>query len=143
MPTFLNPVMMRQIIMDHYENPRNKKQPSDKGYISMHMNSANCIDDIDVFLKIANGYIVDACFDGVACTISTSSTDILCDLLKGKTIGDAKYIIEQYLNMISEKKFDESVLDEAIVFINTSKQAARIKCATIGWTAADILLDKK
>ncbi|MFA5283178.1 MAG: SUF system NifU family Fe-S cluster assembly protein [Bacilli bacterium] len=143
MPTFLNPVMMRQIIMDHYENPRNKKQPSSEGYISMHMNSANCIDDIDVFLKIVSGYIVDACFDGVACTISTSSTDIMCDLLKGKTIKDAQYIIEQYLNMISEKQFDESVLDEAIVFVNTSKQAARIKCATIGWTAADSLLDKK
>ena len=33
--------------------------------------------------------------------------------------------------------YDESVLDEAIVFMNTSKQAARIKCATIGWTALD------
>ncbi len=144
MPISLNPTMMRQIIMDHYENPQNKKEPSGPGYISMHMNSLNCIDDIDVFLKVEKDIVVDCCFTGVACTISTASTDIMCNLIKGKTKNDALYIIEQYMNMISEKEFDEKVLDEAIVFINTSKQAARIKCATIGWTAADaILKDKK
>ena len=34
--------------------------------------------------------------------------------------------------MIHEEEYDDTVLDEAIVFMNTSKQAARIKCATIG-----------
>jgi nitrogen fixation NifU-like protein len=45
--------------------------------------------------------------------------------------------------MIHEEKFDEDVLEEAIVFINTSKQAARIRCATIGWNAADEILKDK
>ena len=79
----------------------------------------------------------------MACTISTASTDIMCDLLKGKNIEEAKYIIKQYDNMIHEQPFDEEVLDEAIVFINTSKQAARIRCATIGWNAADAILKGK
>ena len=39
-----------------------------------------------------------------------------------------------------EEEFDESVLDEAIVFVNTSKQAARIKCATIGWDAMEEII---
>ena len=139
MPTLTND-MMRSIIMDHYSNPQNKHQPSKEGYERMHMHSENCIDDIDVFLLIENGVVVDACFDGVACTISTSSTDIMCDLLKGKSIKDARNIIEQYNNMIHEQPFDEEVLDEAIVFINTSKQAARIRCAMIGYNAADKIL---
>ena len=67
----------------------------------------------------------------------------MCDLLKGKTIDEAKNIIKQYDNMIHELPFDEEVLDEAIVFINTSKQAARIRCATIGWNAADKILKDK
>ena len=46
-----------------------------------------------------------------------------------KSKEDANYILNQYENMIFEKEFDDSVLDEAIVFVNTSKQAARIKCA--------------
>ena len=135
--------MMRAIIMDHYSNPVNKKQPPKDGYEKVHMHSANCIDDIDVFLLVENGVVTDACFDGVACAISTSSTDIMCDLLKGKDVERAKYIIDQYHHMIHEEEFDESVLEESLVFINTSKQAARIRCATIGWNAADEILKDK
>ncbi len=135
--------MMRSIIMDHYSNPLNKRTPSKEGYEKMHMHSENCIDDINVYLLIENGVVTDACFDGVACTISTASTDIMCDLLKGKNIADAKNIIQQYDNMIHEKPFDDSILEEAIVFINTSKQAARIRCAMIGYNAADKILGDK
>ncbi len=142
MPT-LTSDMMRQIIMDHYSNPYNKHQPNTDQFIKVHMHSDNCIDDLDIFLLIEGNIVKDACFDGVACTISTSSTDIMCDLLKGKTIDEAKNIIKQYDNMIHELPFDEEVLDEAIVFINTSKQAARIRCATIGWNAADKILKDK
>ena len=142
MPT-LTSDMMRQIIMDHYSNPYNKHQPNTDQFIKVHMHSDNCIDDLDIFLLIEGNLVKDACFDGVACTISTSSTDIMCDLLKGKTIDEAKNIIKQYDNMIHELPFDEEVLDEAIVFINTSKQAARIRCATIGWNAADKILKDK
>ena len=142
MPTLTND-MMRQIIMDHYSNPLNKHQPQSEGFEKMHMHSDNCIDDLDIFLFIENGIVKDACFDGVACTISTASTDIMCDLLKGKNIDEAKNIIAQYNHMIHEEPFDDEVLEEAIVFINTSKQAARIRCATIGYNAAERILKDK
>ena len=132
--------MMRSIIMDHYSNPLNKHQPTSDKFTKVHMHSDNCIDDLDIFLFVENDKVVDACFDGVACTISTASTDIMCDLLKGKTVQEALYAIEQYSKMIHEESFDSEVLDEAVVFINTSKQAARIRCATIGWNAADMIL---
>ena len=135
--------MMRQIIMDHYSNPLNKHQPTFEGFEKVHMHSDNCIDDLDIFLLIENNMVKDACFDGVACTISTASTDIMCDLLKGKNIDEAKNIIAQYNHMIHEEPFDDEVLEEAIVFINTSKQAARIRCATIGYNAADKILKDK
>ena len=142
MPT-LTSDMMRQIIMDHYSNPLNKHLPTSDKFIKVHMHSENCIDDLDIFLLVDNDKVIDACFDGVACTISTASTDIMCDLLKDKEFAKAKYIIQQYDNMIHEQPFDEDVLDEAIVFINTSKQAARIRCATIGWNAAEEILKDK
>ena len=67
----------------------------------------------------------------------------MCDLIKGKTKEEAIYMIEQYNHMMHEEPFDEDVLEEAIVFINTSKQAARIRCATIGWNAASVILEEK
>ena len=135
--------MMRAIIMDHYSNPIHKHEPKSDQYISVHMHSDNCIDDIDVFLLIEDDKVTDACFTGIGCTISTSSTDIMCELLIGKNKQEAFYIMEQYFHMVHEEPFDDSVLDEAIVFVNVSKQAARIRCATIGWNAAKNLLGDK
>ena len=143
MPISLSPMMMRQIIMDHYDNPQHKHAPEGdlSKYEQVHMDSANCIDDIMVYVSLENGVVKDAFFDGVACTISTASTDIMCGLMIGKTFEEAKYIVEQYQNMIHEKEYNEEVLDEAIVFMNTAKQAARIRCATIGWDAFDEILE--
>ena len=63
MPISLTNDMMRQIIMDHYSNPQNKHQPSKEGFEKVHMHSDNCIDDLDIFLQVENGIVVDACFD--------------------------------------------------------------------------------
>ena len=85
--------MMRAIIMDHYEKPRNKRTPNDARYKTMHIDSPNCIDDITVFLLEEDGKISDCSFDGIACTISTASTDIMTELVIGKTTKEALYII--------------------------------------------------
>lgn len=139
----LTPEIMREIIMDHYSSPRHKASPEDAAsYFSTHSSSVNCIDDIDVYLKEENGVIVDALWNGVACAISTASTDILCDLLVGKKKDQALYIIEQYKNMIIGQPYDKDVLDEALAFMNTGKQAARIHCATIGWDAFEKIIEE-
>ena len=139
----ITPQMMREIIMDHYSNPHHKGVPVGDGYEKTHSSAVNCIDDIDVFLKVVDGKVVDAMWEGTACTISTASTDILCEQAIGKTHQEALYMIEQYLKMIDERPYDDSVLDEAIVFMNTGKQAARVHCATIGWTAMKEMLESE
>jgi nitrogen fixation NifU-like protein len=45
--------------------------------------------------------------------------------------------------MIHEIPYDDSVLGDAMVFKNTYKQAARIKCATLGWVGAQQLISKE
>lgn len=52
MPTLIDPALMRQIIMSHYEKPRNKRAVNDPRYLSIRMNSDSCIDDITIFLLI-------------------------------------------------------------------------------------------
>lgn len=142
MPISLDSNMMRQIIMDHYEHPRNKRTINDQRYRKIHMDSVSCIDNIYVYLLIENNIITDVAFDGVACAISTASTSIMTELLKGQTEVDALNIIEQYLAMIHERPYDPDLLGEAIVFMNTHKQAARIKCATLGYMGAKSLLEE-
>ena len=83
------------------------------------MDSETCIDNIDIQAKIENGVIEDISFDGEACAICTSSTSIMTELLIGKTIDEARVIIENYMNMIFEKDYDPEILEEAIAFYNT------------------------
>lgn len=133
-------MMLRSIIMDHYEYPRNHELTNEEGYVKKHMSSASCIDDIEVQLKMNDGKVEDIRFEGTACTIATSSTSIMSELLKGKTPEEVKAIMDQYFGMINGQSFDEDVLQEAVAFCNVGQQANRIKCATIGWRAiADLM----
>lgn len=144
MPTFKdNPILIREIIMDHYEYPRNKKLKNDSSYTRVNLDSESCIDNIDLEVKIEDNIIKDICFDGVACTISTASTSIMSELLKNKTVEEAKNIINNYLAMLHGEEYDENVLEEANAFVNTSKQANRIKCATLSWNGLKEILDKE
>ena len=137
-----NPMILRQIIMDHYEYPHNHELSDDPTYGFVHMASESCIDDITVQALIKHGKVDDVRFDGVACTISTASTSIMSELLVGKTIDEAKRIITEYNAMINMLPFNEEVLQEAVAFHNVGRQANRIKCATIGWKAILQLIDE-
>ncbi len=143
MPISMTNDMMRAIIMDHYTNPLHKHAPNGDGYTNIHMHSDNCIDDIHVYVKFENDKVVDAFFDGIACTISTASTDIMCELIIGKSKKEALYLADQFMKMMEEEDFDELSLDEAVALANTSKQAARIRCATIGWNGVTTLIKEE
>lgn len=132
----------REIMLDHYNNPNNKKTIDDERYRSVHNASESCIDDITVFMLAEDGIIKDVKFDGVGCTICTASTDIMCDLVTDKTFSEAKQIINEYYNMIDEKPFDEDKLEEANAFDTLYQQANRIKCGTIGIHAIEDLINE-
>lgn len=140
MPSLHDPQFLRDIIMDHYQYPRNHGLVDDPSYTKVNMNSSTCIDNIDVQVKLNGNLIEDIRFDGEACAICTSSTSIMSELLKDKTIDEAKHIMHEYFNMIHEQPYDEDVLEEAVAFQNTYKQANRIKCATLGWKAVEKII---
>lgn len=136
-----DPMIMREIIMDHYQNPRNHGLVDDDSYQKVNMDSSTCIDDIDVQAKFNGDVVEDVRFDGEACAICTASTSIMTGLVKGKTKEEAAHIVDNYMHMIYEKEYDPELLEEAIAFKNTHKQANRIKCATLGWTGFLKLLE--
>ena len=137
-----NPMLLRQIIMDHYQYPRNKRVCDHEACLTAHMATVSCIDDIQVQAVIEDGVIKDVCFDGVACTISTASTSILTELMVNKTIAEARELLQLYYDMIALKEVDVEPLEEAVAFINVGKQANRIKCATLGWDGLKQILDE-
>lgn len=125
--------LKRTIILEHYQHPAGKGLIDDDTYKRADMNIESCIDEIHMMAKVEDNVIKDIRFDGEACAISTATTSIMINQLKGKTVTEAKKIIENYNNMIYEKEYDKELLGEAIVFDEIYKQPNRIKCATLAW----------
>ena len=131
----------REIILDNYQNPVNRGLTDDKDYIYQNTNSDSCIDNIDMQLKEEDGIIKDIVFDGEACAICTSATSILIKTLIGKTLEEAKTIINNYKNMINEKKYDEKLLGELIVYDEIYMQPNRKMCALLPSNAIEKILE--
>lgn len=136
--------LRKSIILENYSNPVNKKTVDDKRYKRVNMNSSSCIDNLDFMVLIEDNIIKDAYFDGEACAISTSASSIMMKLIIGKSIDDVLKIIENYENMIEEKPYDDSILEEALAFDEIHKQANRKKCALLPFEGLKkILLSSK
>ena len=132
--------LRREIILDNYQEPMNRGLIDDNSYLKVNTNSESCIDNLDFMMKIDDGKIIDIRFDGEACAISTSASSIMIRRLIGKSVEDAIKILNNYKNMISEKKYDEELLGELIVYDEISKQPNRINCALLPSVAIEKML---
>ena len=134
--------LYRQVIMDHYKNPRNKGLIEDKTYISLRLKNPSCGDDTTIQAKIKDGVIEKVRFEGTGCSICCASSSVMTEVLKGKTIKEAKEIINDFYNLIKgEEVKDEESLDEAIAFSGVHQFPARVKCATLSWKAMGTILE--
>ncbi|HKL47691.1 MAG TPA: SUF system NifU family Fe-S cluster assembly protein [Candidatus Izemoplasmatales bacterium] len=128
--------LYREIIMEHYKNPRNQGLVEDEKYTANRIKNPSCGDDITIQVWVEDGLVKDIRQVATGCSISVASASVLSEIVKGKTVEDAKKIVEAYINMVTNKPFDESVdLEEAAVFSGVKKFPARIKCASIAWVA--------
>ena len=121
----------RSIILDNYQNARNRGIPKGDNYIKINSNNQSCIDNIDIYVKLNEDIIEDIKFEGEACVIAISSTSILSEMLIGKTLAEAKEILDNYFKMIEEEEYDKDILGEAMVYDEMYKQPSRKTCATL------------
>ena len=133
--------LKRSIILEHYQNPKNKCLLNDDSYEKINMNNESCIDEINLEIKYENGIIKDIHFDGEACAICTSATSIIVKSLIGKSVDKAKEIISNYQNMINEEKYNSEILGELNVFDEIYMQPARKNCALLSSKSAVKILD--
>jgi SUF system NifU family Fe-S assembly protein len=134
--------LYREIIMEHYKNPRNKGLIEDEHYKSNRIKNPSCGDDITIQVFVEDGIVKDVKQQATGCSISVASASVLSEIMIGKKVEEARNIIDNYLNMVTNKEFDETVdLEEAAVFEGVKKFPARIKCASIAWVAFKDILE--
>lgn len=134
--------LKRSIILEHYQNPKNRGLLNDDSYMKINMNNESCIDEVNLEVKVEDGIIKDIRFDGEACAMCISSSSIMISTLIGKTIEVAEEILHNFLNMLDEKEYNADVLEEANVYSDTYKQPNRKKCVLLPWWGIEAILNK-
>lgn len=105
----------REIILDHYRNPRNKGKISSPD-VSIHDSNPLCGDEIDIHLKVEGDKIKDIKFEGRGCAISQASASMLTEMVMNKPLTSVKDMTK------------DDILEEIGL---TSLGPARIKCALL------------
>ncbi|WNB92917.1 Fe-S cluster assembly sulfur transfer protein SufU [Bacillus sp. NEB1478] len=136
--------LYRQVIMDHYKNPRNKGVLED-GALTINMNNPTCGDRIQLTLKVEDGKIESAKFDGEGCSISLASASMMTQAVKGLSVEEAVKLANIFYDMMLGNEYDDESIDlgDIEALQGVSKFPARIKCATLAWKAMEQGVGKK
>jgi SUF system NifU family Fe-S assembly protein len=130
--------------MEHYKNPRNKGLVDNDKYQTIRIKNPSCGDDITMQTYVEDGIIKDCRQIASGCSISVASASVLAEMMVGKTVEEGLKLADNFLNMVANKEFDDSLdLEEAEVFAGVKQFPARIKCASIAWVAFKDTLDKE
>lgn len=137
--------LYQQTILE-YSNRKDLKFELKNPDFAERGHNANCGDDLTLLVKIKDDVVADASFIGSGCAISTASTAMLIDLIKGESLEKAKEKIDIFFKMISnsselsEEEID--ILGDAALLESATKLPARVKCATLSWHTLKVILDK-
>jgi nitrogen fixation NifU-like protein len=148
--------LYREIILDHYRNPRNRGELASPPARRVEGFNPLCGDEIVVFLDVADGRVADLRIGGQGCSISQSSASMMSSAVKGKTVDEARALIRAFKGMMSihEQRLDAAdaepvALEEPGVKLGdlealqgVVKFPVRIKCATLSWNTLQQGLDE-
>ncbi len=127
--------LYREIILDHYKNPRNRGVLAPPAVRSEGHNPL-CGDEIEVYLDVQDGVVADVKISGQGCSISQSSASMMSAAVKGKKVDDVRALVSRFKNMMSieEGETDTTVpLGDLEALQGVVKFPVRIKCAVLAW----------
>ena len=145
--------LYREIILDHYRSPRNRGELEVPPATMAEGFNPLCGDEIRVFLQVDGEVISDVRIGGQGCSISQSSASMMSTAVLGKSIDEARNILQQFKEMMSihehgldgsddlgsstEERLGSSGLGDLEALRGVVKFPVRIKCATLGWNTLD------
>jgi nitrogen fixation protein NifU and related proteins len=138
--------LYREIILDHYRNPRNRGELETPPAHRVEGFNPLCGDEIVVYLDVHDGVVDDIRIGGQGCSISQSSASMMSAAVKGKTVAEVHELTRAFKAMMSihESSLEGEDGDEAVeagevalgdleALRGVVKFPVRIKCATLSW----------
>ena len=137
--------LYQDIILDHGRHPRNFRALEHPTHLARGHNPL-CGDRVTVYLAVNGDTIDDVSFEGRGCAISTAAASLMTEVLKGKTLDEARRLFAQFHAKVTGGG-DEIVPDSLLEEIErleplTGVRAypVRVKCATLPWHAFEAAL---
>lgn len=122
-----------QVIMDHYQRPRNRGE-LEGAELEERLLNPLCGDEVTVYAEFDGDKVADVKFSGRGCSISQASASMMTERLLGKGREEAEAEIKAFkAMMIGDKEFPET--DDLAALKGVIQYPSRIKCATLAWTA--------
>ena len=123
----------KEVILDHYKNPRNKREMPD-AELKCSKNNPLCGDEITVFVRAEDGKVLEVSFVGQGCSISQSSASMMTESVSGKTVEEVDELSSSVRGMLSgEVEPDEDAFGELVALKGVVKYPIRVKCAVLAW----------
>lgn len=128
--------LYQEVIFDHYRHPRNCHPLPDATHKAEGYNPL-CGDRITLYLKVEDGVVKEAAFDGAGCAISTASASMMTEALKGRPQTEVEALFGRFHEMVTapagEPLHDEAALGKLAALGGVREFPARVKCATLAW----------
>ncbi len=125
--------LYREILLDHYRQPRNHN-PLDAPTCSADGSNPLCGDQVRIEVSVAGDRIVGISFSGRGCSISQASTSMMTEYVKGRSAEDARKGIDAFQQMmVTAESPGIEGFDDIEALIGVAKFPARVKCASLGW----------
>lgn len=122
-----------QVIMDHYQRPRNKGE-LEGADIEEHLLNPLCGDEVTVYAAFDGDRLAGVKFTGRGCSISQASASMMTERLSGKSREEVEAEIARFrAMMIGEEEFPE--MEDLAALKGVIRYPSRIKCATLAWDA--------
>jgi nitrogen fixation NifU-like protein len=126
--------LYQEVIIDHSRRPRNFGRLEQANHRAEGYNPL-CGDKLTVYLKVDDGVIHDAKFEGAGCAISTASASLMTEALKGKTQAEAEALFAGFRSLVTGDgpALLTVPLGKLEVLAGVQEFPARVKCATLAW----------
>jgi|GEM_PF-917394 len=115
----------REVLMNHYIKPSHLGFVDNPQLYTKRLASDSCADELTLQVEVKNGVFQSLRFEGSACVIATSSMDLWCDFLTGKSLAIAQSLLDEYLLMIHEGTTPLDDLNQLMIFENIHHQKGR------------------
>jgi len=126
--------LSREIILDHYQNPRNHGR-LDAPTLANRGHNPLCGDEIEISVAIDDETIRDIAFVGRGCSISQASASMMTESIKGHSLEDAEQAVQRFTQAMSSRApAPAEIEDELDALQGVKKYPARVKCAMLPWT---------